>query len=123
LLCDPLTARPLVAIELDDQSHNRADRQLRDKFVDGVFAAAALPLVHVAVRPQYNVEKVRNFMKAKVEAAPVNETEPAEPVYPLCPDCNTPMILRTAKRGSKAGNQFWGCANYPQCKVTIAVES
>ncbi|OGD71525.1 hypothetical protein A3D09_02185 [Candidatus Collierbacteria bacterium RIFCSPHIGHO2_02_FULL_49_10] len=29
-----------------------------------------------------------------------------------CPECAGRMILRTAKRGSHAGERFWGCANY-----------
>jgi restriction system protein len=28
------------------------------------------------------------------------------------------MALRTAKTGSKAGSQFWGCTKYPDCKGT-----
>jgi restriction system protein len=26
------------------------------------------------------------------------------------------MVLRTAKSGKNAGQQFWGCSGYPQCK-------
>ncbi|MBP5444984.1 MAG: type I DNA topoisomerase [Acholeplasmatales bacterium] len=34
-----------------------------------------------------------------------------------CPDCKTgTLILRTAKKGSKSGNSFYGCSNYPKCK-------
>ena len=34
-----------------------------------------------------------------------------------CPECNTgTLILRTAKKGSKSGNSFYGCSNYPKCK-------
>ena len=29
------------------------------------------------------------------------------------------MELRTARRGRRAGQQFWGCVRYPQCKGTI----
>src|SRR5713226_8860558 len=28
---------------------------------------------------------------------------------PACPKCGGAMVLRTAGRGSNAGNQFWGC--------------
>lgn len=44
----------------------------------------------------------------------------ANPVQtsPLCPKCGSDMVLRTAKRGANAGNQFWGCERYPQCKGT-----
>jgi len=34
---------------------------------------------------------------------------------PLCPKCNSPMKLRTAKQGRTAGSQFYGCSNYPRC--------
>ena len=41
---------------------------------------------------------------------------------PSCPVCSSPMIMRRAKRGSNAGNEFWGCSDYPQCKGTRAAE-
>jgi hypothetical protein len=33
-----------------------------------------------------------------------------------CPRCGSLMVRRTARRGRNAGNQFWGCSRYPQCK-------
>lgn len=35
-----------------------------------------------------------------------------------CPACNSTMVRRTAKRGARAGNHFWGCSQYPKCKGT-----
>ena len=35
-----------------------------------------------------------------------------------CPKCGSELILRTAKRGANAGNQFYGCSNYPKCRYT-----
>ena len=29
------------------------------------------------------------------------------------------MILRTAKKGRNAGNQFWGCSKFPKCRETL----
>lgn len=37
---------------------------------------------------------------------------------PQCPQCGKAMRLRTAKQGSNAGSQFWGCSGYPECKGT-----
>lgn len=37
---------------------------------------------------------------------------------PTCPACQSPMVLRTAKKGPNAGNQFWGCTGYPGCRIT-----
>lgn len=39
-----------------------------------------------------------------------------------CPDCGGAMVHRSAKRGSNAGNIFWGCASYPRCKGTRAIQ-
>jgi len=40
---------------------------------------------------------------------------------PPCPKCGKPMVLRTAKTGKNAGNQFWGCSAYPDCKGVVEV--
>jgi len=37
----------------------------------------------------------------------------------LCPKCESEMILRTASRGPGAGEQFWGCSNYPRRRYTM----
>jgi restriction system protein len=39
-------------------------------------------------------------------------------VAPCCPRCGKPMQHRTARRGSNAGQGFWGCTAYPDCKGT-----
>jgi len=36
----------------------------------------------------------------------------------LCPKCGNQMTLRTARTGSNAGAQFWGCSKFPTCKGT-----
>jgi four helix bundle suffix protein len=42
---------------------------------------------------------------------------------PACPKCGKPMALRTARKGQRAGSQFWGCSNYPQCKGTRPLDT
>jgi Topoisomerase DNA binding C4 zinc finger len=37
---------------------------------------------------------------------------------PDCPLCAKPMARRTAKRGTNAGREFWGCTGYPACRGT-----
>jgi predicted RNA-binding Zn-ribbon protein involved in translation (DUF1610 family) len=36
-----------------------------------------------------------------------------------CPKCGAEMVLRTARRGANAGNQFWGCSNFPKCRQIL----
>lgn len=54
-----------------------------------------------------------------------NRTDLADPApkAPNCPQCGKPMALRTARKGARAGSQFWGCSGYPECKGTLALES
>jgi len=137
LLCDRESLRPLLAIELDDSSHNRPDRRARDEFVDGVFAAAGLPLLHVPVSHSYSTNKLRALLRRKAgladEPVPSPEPQPVEAVaqveegegetaVPACPQCQAPMVRRTAQKGANAGNSFWGCSRYPQCRGIRAVE-
>ncbi len=51
---------------------------------------------------------------ATVAAEPkTGESPPAEtPGAPLCPVCGNEMVLRTARTGRYAGNQFWGCSEW-----------
>lgn len=36
----------------------------------------------------------------------------------ICPRCQHGLVLRTAAKGSRAGQQFWGCSNFPRCRFT-----
>lgn len=38
---------------------------------------------------------------------------------PNCPRCGKPMFRRTIQRGSRQGQQFWGCSAYPSCTATL----
>ena len=132
LLCESATMRPMLGIELDDRSHERPERKARDELVDGVFAAAGLPLLRVPVRHAYApaelVSLIQPFFGAPAPAAtPVSATVAAPPATAtnehLCPKCGAAMALRTSKSGANAGGQFWGCTNYPKCRTTLPVQA
>ena len=40
---------------------------------------------------------------------------------PDCFACDAPMVKRSVRRGPRAGKQFWGCSNYPMCRITRPV--
>ena len=42
----------------------------------------------------------------------------ASPRGPGCPTCGSPMKLRTARRGTSAGESFYGCSKFPKCRGT-----
>jgi very-short-patch-repair endonuclease len=133
LLCDPKTFKPIFAIELDDSSHARPDRVERDDFVNEVFRAAGLPLVRVKAQTTYNTTElmlqIQNALyparqpaaapAPKTAATPTPAKTDGQP--PNCPKCGVPMVIRTAQKGDRVGRQFYGCPNYPQCRVTLPV--
>ena len=49
---------------------------------------------------------------------PSDPTDPTD-LIPNCPKCRKPMVLRTAKQGQCAGQNFWGCSGYPDCRQTV----
>ncbi|WP_319549516.1 restriction endonuclease [Desulfogranum marinum] len=63
---------------------------------------------------------VQSHNVPKHEPALSNEVSSAK-VEPVCPKCGSPMVLRTAKKGSRAGQQFWGCFTFPTCRSTRPV--
>ena len=58
---------PVVAIELDDASHDADDRRDRDGFVDSVLAAAGLPLVRVRAKHGYVLDELRELLKPHID--------------------------------------------------------
>jgi ssDNA-binding Zn-finger/Zn-ribbon topoisomerase 1 len=42
---------------------------------------------------------------------------------PVCPECGKPMRRRTAHKGPHAGQPFWGCTGYPECKGILPIQS
>lgn len=58
LVCDAKSMSPLVAIELDDKSHQKEERQKRDFYVDKAFADANMPLVRFQAKRGYVKEEI-----------------------------------------------------------------
>lgn len=125
LLCDPKTLKPILGIELDDKSHQRADRQERDDFVNHVFQAAKLPLMHVSVQRSYSQSELKSKLSVYLTGEQVINKQPetVQESSLRCPKCGSEMVLRTAKRGGNQGGQFWGCSKYPECRGIINLET
>lgn len=131
VLCHPTTMQPLVALELDDKSHQRPDRQERDAFVDQVFEAAGLPLLHIPAKRGYRTGDIATALSpylsiSTAQSVPAPQTVQAPAVSasngngaPVCPKCGSEMVLRTAKSGTNAGRHFWGCSQFPTCRSML----
>ena len=60
LLCQKETLQPVLAIELDDKSHERSDRINRDEFVNQLFDSAGLPLLRYRSKNHYNPDDIKD---------------------------------------------------------------
>jgi len=60
VICDFSTLRPLVAIELDEPSHDAPERQSRDDQVEAVLRAAGLPLLRFRTARIYDTRELSN---------------------------------------------------------------
>lgn len=60
-----------------------------------------------------------------LRAEPAVRSDVGEPppgrLTPVCPTCAAPMVRRTASKGTRAGQDFWGCSTYPRCRGTRAL--
>ena len=57
----------------------------------------------------------------KPKLAP-SESNATAPVAPVCPQCKAPMVRRVARQGKSAGQAFWGCSRFPECRATQPIQ-
>lgn len=65
VLCSRDAVRPVLAIELDDSSHERESRRARDEFVDATLNAAGLLFLRVPVRARYDAAELRTLIRSQ----------------------------------------------------------
>ncbi|HBG88362.1 MAG TPA: topoisomerase [Marinilabiliaceae bacterium] len=120
ILCDPGTMSLLCGIELDDSSHMNRKRQERDLFVEKVYRDANLKLIRIPTKFGYTSTEIETAVAGVLNRPPedIPKIQSSNDTV-MCPKCGIPMVLRKAARGKNAGNEFYGCPNYPKCKEII----
>ncbi len=134
ILCRPDDLTVLCAIELNDASHQRKDRQERDEFLTKTCRSAGLPLIPLDARHAYSpteistriAEAMAGGIPVRPEPAPQpvpqeDDSVPENEIAPLCPRCSGTMVKRVAKGGENAGKEFWGCTNFPKCREIVTI--
>ncbi|OUR72168.1 hypothetical protein A9Q78_07625 [Methylophaga sp. 41_12_T18] len=118
----------ICAIELDDRSHEKIQRQRRDQFLDGSFRAVGVPLLRFAAKQAYQSTDIANKLRELViDTSSLATTGSAESIVTpqsnkadinpkLCPKCGGNLVQRESKRGKNKGDTFFGCMNFPQCR-------
>ena len=59
-------------------------------------------------------EILRKYMEAGADI--VSFVKPFSFETFICPQCGRELVIRIARKGPNAGNQFYGCSGYPACR-------
>ena len=59
-----------AVIELDDQSHRRQSRIIRDEFVDQALTTAGIPILHVKAQAHYDPQVLSNQVTTLIATKP-----------------------------------------------------
>lgn len=100
LVCDPLTMRPRVAVDLYDPNDQRPERQARNEFVESVFNAAGFPLICFPANSAFTVEQIQQWFAPYLTPDPAekfrheqqNVASVTQPTTPLTPDVSRRRI-------------------------------
>ncbi|OIN07613.1 restriction endonuclease [Oceanisphaera psychrotolerans] len=74
---------------------------LDGKALDDMLLHAKISLAEGALKASQHTAKV-----------PPSTTTPVV----RCPSCSSSMVKRKARRGANAGQEFWGCSQFPKCR-------
>ena len=123
LLCEPVTLRPSIGIELIKPVGRNETREL-DQFMQELFLNARLPLVHIPSSDRYSASELEQLLEQAIKK--VRETGPLRAVtkvdsVPMCPVCGRMMVLRIHRNGSKAGKEYYGCMDSPKCNGVVEI--
>ncbi len=123
LLCEPVTLRPAIGIELVKPRGGSETREV-DQFMLDLFLNARLPLVHIPSSEHYSETDVENLLQIAIKR--VKETGPLRAVtrtdsVPMCPVCGRMMVLRIHRNGPKVGKEYYGCMDSPKCNGVVEI--
>lgn len=82
VLCDRAYISPKLAIELDDKTHERPDRQDRDHEVERILRTAGVPLLRLTNNGRFDpndlVAKIKTALENSAEQSRVNQPNVAD---------------------------------------------
>jgi hypothetical protein len=117
LLCERYTLKPLLAVQLYDHSLPKASRKKRDTYIDRVFKAARLPVLHLVAQEDYHLKSLA--LRIAPFLTTISYSRTADPIQfgvaPRCPCCHTLMVKRTVISGQYKGQTYYSCRSYPDC--------
>lgn len=119
ILCKKKDLSFLCAIELNDRSHNLKSRVQRDLFLAEACRSANIPLISISAKASYDKGEIKQTIDAYLSGRKPSDVK--NPVNKKCPQCDSPLVKKTARKGKNAGNQFWACSAFPKCRYTESI--
>lgn len=118
-----------IAVEVDGEKfHSSPERVEIDKKKDSIISEHGWKIVRMPI--SYNMDVDGNIDEElgivineilKYLADDLQEVK-SEEITKVCPNCGGELMIRVASRGKRAGNKFWGCRNYPECRYIENIE-
>lgn len=124
ILCNKHDLSVKGAIELNDSSHNSKKRRERDNFLEGACKASGTPLIQIAAKAAYTVNEIKQSLETGISGSVAKEPEldiGLHYVNKICPKCSSNLIKKMATKGKNAGNEFWACSSFPQCRHSESI--
>ncbi len=124
LLCDPQTLLPAFGVEIVRLTAKGEVRE-SDKFIDGLFLDAGLPLVHVPSSEQYDSADIVALFQisvAKIGGTTALRMDSISDSVPNCPICGKMMVLRIRRTSGTSGKKYYGCMDSPKCAGLVAID-
>ena len=95
-----------LLIEINDNTHNKTDRIIRDMRVNEICKSAGVTLVVFWVKDGIEKDKIGEVLSKYIFDNKKEEIL-------TCAYCGAKLVLRNGKNG-----EFYGCSNFPKCKYT-----
>ncbi len=81
--------------------------------VDAAVKAAHIDSIEKKYKTTVDKESVGSAGIPVTDDSSANTTS-----HGICPKCGSALVLRVAKRGANAGQNFYGCSTFPKCRYT-----
>lgn len=124
-----------IAIEVDGEKYHQSSRmQSRDANKDYVVKEHGWHMVRVFIplgmdmnsedgeeinmSLEETAKSIQEYLDSIKETDSIEDSSDSVETK-ICPKCGGTLVKRVAKKGPYAGNEFWGCNNYPKCNYIL----
>ncbi len=105
-------------VDAEPDSVSRSDRDMENM---AHFFASTHKQPKVDYTEKFRILVSKNALETSAGAQSMSNTGGKQDVI-ICPKCGAPMVRRKAAKGPNAGNEFYGCSNFPKCRAIINIK-